>query len=167
METTTANQTATAERELVIERIFNAPRALVWKAWTDPNAFAKWWGPKNFTATVKQLDARAGGTYHYGMNAPEGKTYWGTGTYTEVTPMDRIAYTDSFADENGNVVPASHYGMPEMPLEMKVIVEFEDAGEGKTKMTLHHIAMPAGQMQEMAKAGWNESFDKLEASVRQ
>jgi uncharacterized protein YndB with AHSA1/START domain len=164
MNAATAHQTATAEGELVIERIFNAPRALVWKAWTDPETFKKWWGPKNFIGTVKKLDAKTGGSYHYGMIAANGKTYWTAGTYTEVSPMDRIEYTDSFADENGNVVSSTYYGMPEMPLTMKVILEFEDLGSG-TKMTLRHIAVPAGEMQEMTKAGWNESFDKLETSL--
>lgn len=155
----------TAQNALVIERIFNAPRALVWKAWTDPEAFAKWWGPKNYTGTVKKLDAKTGGSYHYGMIAANGKTYWTVGTYIDVSPMDRIEYTDSFADENGNPVSATYYGMPEMPMEMKVILEFEDLESGKTKMTLRHFAVPTGEMQEMTKGGWNESFDKLEATL--
>jgi uncharacterized protein YndB with AHSA1/START domain len=166
MATTSASPTATAERELVIERTFNAPRALVWKAWTDPNTFKQWWGPKNYTGTVKKLDAKTGGSYHYGMIAANGKTYWTVGTYIDVSPMDRIEYTDSFADEEGNPVSATYYGMPEMPMDMKVILEFEDMENGKTKMTLRHIGVPAGNMQEMTTGGWNESFDKLEASLQ-
>ena len=75
--------------------------------------------------------------------------------------------TDSFADAEGNVVPASHYGMgDDMPLELEVTVTFEDEG-GKTKMTLTHVGFPAGRMQEMATEGWNESFDKLAESLKQ
>jgi uncharacterized protein YndB with AHSA1/START domain len=165
METTTSTPKTSTGQELVIERIFNAPRALVWKAWTDPTAFAKWWGPKSYTGTVKKLDTKTGGSYHYGMIAANGKTYWTTGTYIDVSPMDRIEYTDSFADENGNVVSSTYYGMPEMPKQMKVILEFEDLDSGRTKMTLRHSPIPAGTMQDMTKGGWNESFDKLEASI--
>jgi hypothetical protein len=74
--------------------------------------------------------------------------------------------TDSFADKDGNVVPASYYGMGEdFPLELQVIVTFEEQG-GKTKMTLRHVGMPAGQASEMAGTGWNESFDKLAESLK-
>ena len=78
--------------------------------------------------------------------------------------MGRIVYTDSFADQNGEVVPASHYGMPDMPLECLVTVTFARDGD-KTKMTLRHAGIPAGQHGDMAGAGWNESFDKLAAQL--
>lgn len=156
--------TTTTERELVIERIFNAPRALVWKAWTDPEMLAKWWGPKNFTTTVKKMDARVGGSVLVGMHSPEGQTFWSTGTYLEIVPMEKLVVTDSFADENGNIVSASHYGMEEgFPLELTVIITLEDIGANKTKMTLRHIGMPESTMKEMTGAGWNEMFDKLQA----
>jgi uncharacterized protein YndB with AHSA1/START domain len=74
--------------------------------------------------------------------------------------------TDCFADENGNVVPATHYGMgSDFPLEMLVTVTFEDLG-GKTRMTLRHEGLPAGEMLEGAGTGWNESFDKLAESLK-
>jgi uncharacterized protein YndB with AHSA1/START domain len=91
----------------------------------------------------------------------EGKPIWSTGVYREIVPLERIVCTDSFSDENGNVVPGTDYGMPDdFPAEMLVTVTFEEAGEGKTKMTLRHEGMPADQ-QEGANAGWNESFDKM------
>src|SRR5512139_1991411 len=92
--------------ELVIERIFNAPRELVWKAWTDPEMLVRWWGPKNFTAPACLLDFRVGGKYLYCMRSPEGKDYWSTGTFTEIIPFEKIVQTDSFADEHGSVVSA-------------------------------------------------------------
>jgi uncharacterized protein YndB with AHSA1/START domain len=146
---------------LVIERIFDAPRDLVWKAWTDPEHVKLWWGPKGFTAPVVQADFRVGGAYLYCMRSSEGQDYWSTGVYRDIVPQERFVATDSFADEHGNVVPASHYGMPaDFPLEMLVTVTFEDLGD-KTRMILRHEGMPADEMGEMASQGWNESLDKL------
>lgn len=76
-------------------------------------------------------------------------------------PLERIVCTDSFADEKGNPVPASHYGMGgDWPAELLVTVTFEQ-DDGKTKFTLRHVGIPAGEMRELCSAGWNESFDKL------
>jgi uncharacterized protein YndB with AHSA1/START domain len=152
---------APAERELVITREFNAPRELVWKVWTDPERMKRWWGPQNFTAPVCKIDLRVGGAYLYCMRSPESQDYWTTGVYREIVPLERIVCTDSFADEKGDRVPASHYGMGgDWPSELLVTVTFEDH-EGKTKLTLRHAGIPAGEMSDLTKAGWNESFDKL------
>jgi len=92
---------APGERELVITRVFDAPRELVWKAWIDPERVRRWWGPKNFTAPVCKIDLRVGGAYLYCMRSPEGKDYWSRGVYREIVPPERIVCTDSFADEKG------------------------------------------------------------------
>ncbi|HEY3251392.1 MAG TPA: SRPBCC domain-containing protein [Ignavibacteria bacterium] len=156
----------TEKNELVITRIFDAPRELVWKAWTEPEHFKRWWGPKNFTAPSSKMDLRAGGKYLHCMRSPDGKDFWSTGVYREIVKPEKIVYTDSFADEKGNAVPASHYGMPEdFPTEMVVTVTFEEL-EGKTKMTLVHSGMPKGEMCEMASGGWNQSFDKLAETLK-
>src|SRR2546427_2073973 len=84
----------------------------------------------------------------------------------EIIPLQRIVSTDSFADEKGNVVPASHYGMPsDVPMEMQVTVTFEELG-GKTRMTLRHVGIPAGEQSKMAEQGWNMSFDKLAKALK-
>ena len=153
-------------KELVITRIFEAPRELVWKAWTEPERFMRWWGPKDFTSPACKIDLRLGGKYLSCMRGPDGQDYWSTGVYREIVEPERIVYTDSFADEHGNVVPASHYGLSAgFPLELQVTVTFEDYG-GKTKMTLKHVGIPAGEMSDMTGAGWNESFDKLAESLK-
>jgi uncharacterized protein YndB with AHSA1/START domain len=155
---------STNEQELVITRVFDAPRELVWKAWTDPERVKRWWGPKGFTAPFCKIDLRVGGVFHYCMRSPEGKDYWNTGVYREIVEPERMVCTDSFADEEGNVVPASHYGMSsDFPLEMLVTVTFEEHGEheGKTKFTLRHVGIPSGVDHDGAQQGWNESFDKL------
>jgi uncharacterized protein YndB with AHSA1/START domain len=157
--------TETQGQELLITRVFDAPRERVWKAWTDPEELKRWWGPKNFTAPFFTIDFREGGTYHYCMRSPEGRDYWATGAYREIVPMERIVFTDAFADENGNVVPASYYGMDgDWPEELVVTLTFEEF-LGKTRFTLRHTGIPEGQMRDMTGAGWNESLDKLAASL--
>lgn len=152
--------------ELIITRIFDAPRELVWRAWTDPEHIQRWWGPKNFTTPASRIDFRVGGKYLFCMRSPDGKDYWSTGVYREIVPFERIVCTDSFADEEGNVVPATHYGMsPDFPLEMLITVTFEDF-QDKTKMTLKHTGLPVGDMEEQTGTGWNESFDKLAATLK-
>ncbi len=152
-------------KDLVITRVFDAPRDLVWNAWTDPESLKRWWGPKGFTTPYAKIDLRVGGKYLNCMRSPEGKDYWSTGVYREIVPMERIVCTDSFADEEGNVVPATHYGMgPDLPIEMLVTVTLEDQG-GKTKLTLRHAGLPAGPDQEGAEAGWSQSLDKLAVAL--
>jgi uncharacterized protein YndB with AHSA1/START domain len=158
--------TKLGEQELVIRRVFDAPRELVWKAWTEPQRLMQWWGPKGFTSPVCKMDLRVGGKYINCMRSPEGKDYWSTGVYREIVPLERIVCTDSFADEHGNVVPATHYGMsPDLPLEMLVTVTFEQQ-EGKTRLTLKHVGFPPGEDYDGANQGWNESLDKLAKSLK-
>ena len=161
----TARQSSSAKvpisDELVITRIFDAPREAVWKAWTDPGRFMLWWGPQGFTSPACRIDLRVGGKYLYCMRSPEGRDYWGTGVYREIVPMKKIVCSDSFADSEGNVVAASHYGMQgEWPPELTVTVTFEEK-DGKTIMTLLHEGIPQN-MKDDCEAGWSGSFDKLE-----
>jgi uncharacterized protein YndB with AHSA1/START domain len=154
------------EHELVITRVFNAPRELVWKAWTEPEHFMQWWGPKHFTSPYCEIDLREGGKYLNSMRSPDGKDFWTTGVYKEIVPMQRLVFTDCFSDEKGNVVPASDYGLPgDWPPELLVTVTFEE-NRGKTTITLRHEGIPAGPMSDNTETGWNESFDKLAESLK-
>ncbi len=158
--------TESTAQALVITRVFDAPRELVRKAWTEPEQCVRWWGPKGYTTPACRIDLRVGGTYLNCMRSPEGQDYWSTGIYKEIVPLERIVCTDSFADEHGNVVPASHYGMDgDFPLEMLVTVTFEDQ-QGKTKLTLTHAGLPAGENRDGAQEGWSQSFDKLAEMLR-
>lgn len=153
-------------RELVITRVFDALRELVWKAWTEPERFMRWWGPKVFTSPRCEIDLRVGGRYLWCMRWPDGRNNYTTGEYLEIVPFERLVYTDFFADADGNVVPATHYGLgADFPTETRVTVTFEER-EGKTTMTLTHAGLPAGEMSDMTSQGWNESFDKLAASLQ-
>ena len=155
------------EDAVVITRVFEAPLEKVWQAWTEPEHMKQWWGPKYFTAPTIKIDFREGGKYLYAMHGPAGtpfdKDMWNTGTYKEIIPMKKIVTADNFADGDGNVVPASYYGLPgDTPTEYQVTVTFEEV-DGKTKLTLKHVGMLEGA--DNMTAGWNQSFDKLAASL--
>ena len=123
-------------------------------------------GPAPFTAPSIRMDLRVGGSYLFCMRSPEGKDFWSTGVFQEVVPNERLVYTDHFADEEGRVVPATQYGLSgDFPLEMRVTVTFEEHG-GKTKLTLRHAGLPAGEMSRLTGAGWNSSLDKLAEGFR-
>jgi uncharacterized protein YndB with AHSA1/START domain len=150
--------------ELTITRIFNAPRELVWKAWTKPEQIMRWWGPKGFTSPVSRIDLRVGGEYLNCMRSPEGQDFWSKGVFREIAVPERLVMTDSFADENGNTVPASHYGLGEdTPLEMLITAMFEEH-DGKTKLTLKHSGIDGigATDRDNMQQGWNQSFDKLD-----
>ncbi|NJD62140.1 MAG: SRPBCC domain-containing protein [Deltaproteobacteria bacterium] len=149
-------------QELVIERIFDAPRDLVFKAWTEPERVKRWWGPKGFTCPACKIDLRPGGVYHSCMRSPEGKDYWGRGVYLEIVKPERIVCTDCFSDEKGNVVSPRQYGMsPDWPEEAKISATFEEHS-GKTILTLVHYPIKPGPERDMCHQGWTESLDKLE-----
>lgn len=161
MDTKMMAPTKTAVQDLVIERIFDAPKERLWKAWTDPEQMKRWWGPEEFTAPYAKIDFRVGGKYLFCMRSPEGKDYWSTGKYREIISMQKIVYIDSFADEKGKVVSADYYGMSaDYPKEMLVTVTFEDLG-GKTKQILRHVGFPDAENLEGARIGWSTSFEKL------
>jgi uncharacterized protein YndB with AHSA1/START domain len=154
------------DQELIIERIFEAPPERLWQAWTNPEQMKRWWGPKDFTAPSVEIDLRVGGKYLSCMRSPEGKEFWSGGVYRQIVPLEKIVVTDSFTDEKGKVVPASQYGMTgDWPLELLVTVTFE-AQAGKTKMTLRHLGLPAGESLEECRQGWNQSFDKLAEALK-
>lgn len=163
---TNASTTAAKEGPLEIVREFDAPAEKLWKAWTDPAEFKKWWGPENFTTPEAQIDLKEGGKYLYCMRSPEAQDFWGTGIYREIQPNKKLVFSDNFADAEGNIVPPSVYGMTgDWADELTVTVNFEET-DGKTRMTLRHEGLPEGEMKEMCGTGWNMSFDKLERLVR-
>lgn len=158
---------STVQKDGVIEitRHFNAPVQKIWAAWTEPDQVMGWWGPAEFTAPQATLDLRVGGAYHFCMRGPDGKDYWTAGVYEEIEPRRRIVYTDSFADADGNVVPASDYGMTgDWPDVLRVTLTFEDRG-GATIFTLRHEGVPGAELRELCAQSWNQSLDKLAGLV--
>jgi uncharacterized protein YndB with AHSA1/START domain len=150
-----------AGQGFVITRVFDAPRELVFKAWTEPERLKRWWGPKGFTTPFCEIDLRPGGVFLYCMRSPEGHDHWGRGVYREIEAPERIVLTSSFADAQGNVVPATHYGMgPEWPLETLLTVAFEEEA-GKTRVTLRYDGVPPGADRDGSQQGWSESLERL------
>ncbi|NCF65951.1 MAG: SRPBCC domain-containing protein [Chloroflexi bacterium] len=152
------------EDAVVIERTFDAAIDLIWQMWTQPEHFKTWYGPKGFTVPVAEMDMRVGGKRLICMASPDGSMkMWTTGEYTEIVPNQRLVYTESPADENGNVVSPSAMGMPEgYPATTEVTVLLEDLG-GRTKMVMTHSGVPADSG---AGGGWNQAFDKLADHIK-
>jgi uncharacterized protein YndB with AHSA1/START domain len=155
-------------QEFVISRVFDAPRDLVWKVFTDPEHMKQWWGPKGVTVTHSKMDLRPGGTYHYAMRTPDDQTMWGKMVYREITPQSRIVFVNSFSDEAGGVT--RHPMGPAWPLEMLSIFLFEDLG-GKTKFTVNWSPLNAPEEDRATFAaghgsmtqGWTGTMDRLDA----
>lgn len=161
-----ARQAKPEEEEIVITRSFEAPRELVFKAWTDSEYLTRWFSPESFTTPSAKCDPRVGGHFLYCMRSPEGKNYWGRGAYREINPPERIVYTDSFADAEGKPVPPSYYGMSAShPQEMLVTVTFDELAGG-TKLTLRHSAPREFEERDEMQQGWNEMLDKLEQILK-
>ena len=93
----------TQSKDFVMSRVFDAPRALLWHCFTDPERMKHWWGPKGFTVLAAEMDLRVGGSYHYGMKAPNGSTMWGLFKYREIVPQEKLVFINSFSDEAGGV----------------------------------------------------------------
>ena len=148
-----------SEDAVVIERTFDAPVDFIWQMWTQPEHFKSWYGPQGFTVPVANMELRVGGKRLICMASPDGSMkMWTTGEYTEIVPNERLVYTESPADEDGNVVSPSAMGMPEeYPATTEVIVVLEDLG-GRTKMVMTHAGVQASSG---AGGGWNQAFDKL------
>lgn len=153
------NDKTMAKDAVVIERTFNAPINVIWQMWTEPDHFKKWYGPQGFTVPVAEMDVQVGGKRRVCMHSPDGRMQiWTTGEFTEISPMDRLVYTESPSDEAGNVVSPAAMGMPEgMPMTTTVTVLLAEVG-GQTKMVMTHAGMPADSG---ADGGWNQAFDKL------
>jgi uncharacterized protein YndB with AHSA1/START domain len=142
--------TEPADRVLVIARIFDAPRDLVFKCWTDPEHMAKWFGPKGFTSTVLKNDPRPGGGYRIHMRGPDGDDHWTQGVFREIVPPERLVMVGSWADAEGN---------PTRPETVLTLI-FEEV-DGKTKLTLHNAIFESVSARDAHRGGWSSSLDRL------
>ena len=158
-----------AERDFVISRVFDAPREFVWKAFTDPERMQHWWGPKGFKVIASKMDLRPGGTYHYGMKAPDGSAMWGKFVYREIAAPERMVFINSFSDEAGGI--SRHPLAPTWPLETLSVFTFEEAPGGKTKLTIRwspHNATAEEQKtfdasHDGMRQGWGGTLEQLAA----
>jgi uncharacterized protein YndB with AHSA1/START domain len=162
--TATASTKPTAEREVTITRLIDAPRALVFKMWTDPKHLAQWWGPKGFTNPICEIDVRPGGAIRIVMRASDeiaaqiGRDHPMTGTFHEIIVPERIVFTAVAEDHEGRAL-----------LRSFTTVSFADQG-GKTKLTIHAkavgLAPIAPQMLAGMEAGWTQSLERLDDLAR-
>jgi len=156
----------TAYEEFVISRVFDAPRDLVWKAWTERDRLMQWFGPKGFTMSQAKLDFRPGGMLHYCLSGPEGKEMWGKFVYREIIPPQRLVWMHSFSDEKGGLT--RHPFSSDWPREMLTTVTFAEH-EGKTTVTVRWTPINATEAEresfqnnrEGMKMGWTGTFDQL------
>ncbi len=147
-------KTTHAKKELKLTRVINAPRNLVFKAWTDPKQLCEWWGPKGFTNPVCRVDSRPGGSMYIEMKGPDGTVSPMNGNFKEVTEPDKIVFVSSPLDKNGQPL-----------FEVLSTITFVDV-EGKTKFSLHaevsKITSEATPYLDGMDEGWNQTLDRLE-----
>lgn len=142
---------ATSDREIVITRLLDAPRELVFKAWTDPVHIGQWWGPRGFTTTTHAMDVRPGGIWRFIMHGPDGVDYPNTIVYTEIVEPERLVYVHG-SEENH-------------PDSFDVIVTFDDH-DGRTMLTMRLTFPTAAERDHVvaeygAIEGGNQTVDRL------
>jgi uncharacterized protein YndB with AHSA1/START domain len=153
-------------KEFMISRSFDAPRDLVWKAWTERDRLMEWFGPKGFAMTSATLDLRPGGIFHYCLRTPDGKEMWGKFVYREIEPPRKIVLVNSFSDKDGNLT--HHPFSPNWPREMLATTTFDEQA-GKTTITIRWSPINPTQAEqntfdtshEGMKMGWGGTFEQL------
>lgn len=139
-----------SERELVIDRVFDAPRELVFKMWTDPKHMAKWWGPRDYPAGEINADVRPGGKYRHSLISSAGDmSLWLYGTFREIVPPERLVFTFAWQEEG------------ERGLETVVTIVFKDEGK-KTRMLFRQSPFQSQVECDGHGMGWNSSFDRMD-----
>ena len=155
-------------QEFSISRELAAPRELVFKAWTERDRMAEWFGPKGVTMVTSSLDLRPGGIYHYCMRTPDGSEMWGKWVFREIVPPERLVFVSSFSDPEENVT--RHPMAPDWPLEMITNVTFTE-NAGRTTVTVRWAPIKASQIEidtfnaahASMNGGWTGTFQQLEA----
>lgn len=166
----------TDEKGIVIEKVFDAPREAVGKAWADEEMAKKWLGPKDFTAPNIKIDLRVGGKYVFAMHGPKGSEWdrdmYSAGEYIEIVPNEKLVVTDYFSDEEGNMVEPSAEGQDSnFPRESTVTVLFEALEDGRTKLSIIYPKPESDEQFEAMKKsgmeeGWGQSLDKLAEAIK-
>ena len=148
---TPPNSSATdrAAHTLTLERVIDAPRDLVWEAWTDEKHAAKWWAPKGFDIAYIEMDVRPGGGWKKCMRLPDGREFWRNGVYTEVEEPERLTFT--YLSDDPNSQPGH---------ETVVTVTFEARGD-KTVVKLHQSVFETVAARDAHKGGWNSTLERI------
>jgi uncharacterized protein YndB with AHSA1/START domain len=141
---------AAGKHEFTLTRTFDAPRTLVFQAWTQPEHLKRWWGAQGCTIGACEVDLRTGGKFHYCMKMPNGMDLWGIFIYREITPPERLVFTNSLSDPQGNI--ARHPFSPKWPLEILNTLTLTQQGD-KTTLNLHGIPLNATEEELIAFEG--------------
>jgi uncharacterized protein YndB with AHSA1/START domain len=145
-----------AERVLVITRVFDAPRDLVFQAWADPERARRWMGPRGYTATYQQQDARPGGAWRLCLRSDaDGRELWQGGVFREIVPPERIVFTFAWDAADGS---RGH--------ETLVTVTFAEYG-GKTTMTFRQAVFESVAERDGHLGGWSSTFERLAEHLAQ
>jgi uncharacterized protein YndB with AHSA1/START domain len=152
----------TAGRLVEITRVFDAPRSLVFRAWTDAEHLERWYAPQGCSTPFCAMDPRVGGVVHICIRSPEGLDCWCAGTILEFVPPERLVYTLSFSDPDGNLVDTpppigDHSGWPRATV---VTLTFEDL-DRKTRLTLHQSVLESLARRTGAYPSWLSMLDRL------
>jgi uncharacterized protein YndB with AHSA1/START domain len=140
----------TDQQELVITRVIDAPRSLVFKAWTQPEHIARWWGPQDFTTIYCEMDIRVGGAYRFGMRSPQGTERWKRGVYREIVEPERIVFTFTWENPADDV---PHH-------ELLTTVTLDEVG-AKTRLTLRQGPFTAARHRDSHGSGWTSTFERF------
>jgi uncharacterized protein YndB with AHSA1/START domain len=135
--------------ELFITRVLDAPRTLVFRAWSSPEHLVRWWGPRGFTTFSFTMDFRPGGAWRAGMRSPDGLDYWMQGIYREIAPPERLAFTFAWDDAHGQPTD-----------DTLVTVSFIEEN-GRTRLAFHQAPFAAVEQRDAHVGGWNAAFDCL------
>ena len=148
-----------------INRTFDLPVNTIWKAWTEPESFKKWWGPYDYTCPYCNIDLRIGGQCHASMkNKKDDVETFSIGTYKEIVENKKLVVTDSFADGKGNIIDAPEGFPGNWPKELLITVDLKEQ-DGKTSLHMTQGPMPVEMYEDCIK-GWNECFDKMRDNLK-
>ena len=139
------------QRSLIATRVYDAPRALVFAAWSNPQHLARWWGPNGFTTTTSSFDMRPGGVWRFVMHGPDGRDYQNRITFIEVVRPERLVYEHGGGDDVESV-------------QFRTTVTFDDLGS-KTRLTMHGV-FPSVAERDRVIAQYGADKGMVETMVR-
>lgn len=146
-----SQMTTRTEREIVITRVFNAPRERVFEAWTDPKCIAQWRGPRGFTTTIDEMDVRPGGVWRFVMHGPDGVDYQNRIVYEEIVRPERLVYQHSSDQEDD-------------PGQFQVTVTFGEEDD-KTRLTMRMLFQSTAEREKNVEfgaiEGGKQTLDRL------
>ena len=162
------------KQELIITRTFKAPLLFVWEAFSTAEHLAQWWGPKGFDTVVKQFQFEINGVFHYGLKGPDGSIMWGKFNYKEIDKPTKLAFTNAFSNEEGELVPAPEIPFgKDWPLEILNTITFKEQDDTTLMKMISYPMHPTeeslqtfGNNIQNMEIGFNGTFNNLESFLK-